>query len=78
MKQIILCVCLLLGVLCSCADGVMMGEFKYQDNMEATVTEEDLNRFGLNSSVTHFKVEKATGSKMILKSDYARLTYRKF
>lgn len=103
MKQIILCVCLLLGVLCSCdkkpingkldgrwqlmtieyndgsikeceriycsiqlhlvelmdkgttpltlighfssADGVMMGEFKYQDNMEATVTEEDLNRF---------------------------------
>jgi len=23
-------------------------------------------------------VEKATGSKMILKSDYARLTYRKF
>lgn len=136
MKQIILCVCLLLGVLCSCdkkpingkldgrwqlmtidyndgsikeceriycsiqlhlvelmdkgttpltlighfssADGVMMGEFKYQDNMEATVTEEDLNRFGLNSSVTHFEVEKATGSKMILKSDYARLTYRKF
>ena len=115
MKQIILCVCLLLGVLCSCdkkpingkLDGrwqlmiieyndgsikeceriycsiqlhlvVMMGEFKYQDNMEATVTEEDLNRFGLNSSVTHFEVEKATGSKMILKSDYARLTYRKF
>ena len=62
----------------SSADGVMMGEFKYQDNMEATVTEEDLNRFGLNSSVTHFEVEKATGSKMILKSDYARLTYRKF
>ena len=46
--------------------------------MEATVTEEDLNRFGLNSAVTHYEKEKATGSKMILKSDYARLTYRKF
>ena len=136
MKQIILCLCLLLGVLCSCdkkpingkldgrwqlmtieyndgsskegeriycsiqlhtvelmdkgtnpltlmghfssTDGVVMGEFKYQTNMEATATEEDLNRFGLNTSVTHFEVEKATGSKMVLKSDYARLTYRKF
>ena len=136
MKQIILCLCLLLGVLCSCdkkpingkldgrwqlmtieyndgsikeceriycsiqlhtvelmdkgtnpltlmghfssTDGVVMGEFKYQTNMEATATEEDLNRFGLNTSVTYFEVEKATGSKMVLKSDYARLTYRKF
>ena len=136
MKQIILCLCLLLGVLCSCdkkpingkldgrwqlmtieyndgsikecertncsiqlhtvelmdkgtnpltlmghfssTDGVVMGEFKYQTNMEATATEEDLNRFGLNTSITHFEVEKATGSKMVLKSDYARLTYRKF
>lgn len=62
----------------SSTDGVVMGEFKYQTNMEATATEEDLNRFGLNTSITHFEVEKATGSKMVLKSDYARLTYRKF
>lgn len=62
----------------SSTDGVVMGEFKYQTNMEATATEEDLNRFGLNTSVTHFEVEKAAGSKMVLKSDYARLTYRKF
>ncbi|MBU9034658.1 lipocalin-like domain-containing protein, partial [Phocaeicola vulgatus] len=26
----------------------------------------------------HLKVEKATGKKLILKSDYARLTFRKF
>lgn len=62
----------------SSKDGVVMGEFKYQDNLEKTATEEDLNRFGLNAPVTHFEVEKATGSKMILKSDYARLTFRKF
>ena len=105
MKQIILCVCLLLGVLCSCdkkpINGKLDGRWQlmtieYNDGsikeceriycsiqlhlveLMDKVTEEDLNRFGLNSSVTHFEVEKATGSKMILKSDYARLTYRKF
>ncbi|WP_455672485.1 lipocalin-like domain-containing protein [Phocaeicola sp.] len=62
----------------SYTDEVVMGEFRYLGNEEVQANEQDLKPFGLNEPVTHFQIEKLSRKKMILKSDYARLSFRKF
>lgn len=57
---------------------VTMSEFRRRGNEEALAGLKELEVFGMNSFLTHFKVEKATSEKMILKSEYARLAFRKF
>lgn len=62
----------------SYTDKVVMGEFRYRGNEEVEANEQDLKVFGLNERITHFRIEKLSRKKMILKSDYARLNFRKF
>ena len=59
-------------------DEVTMSEFRHREDEEKLTTLNELKPFGLNQAINHLKVEKATGKKLILKSDYARLTFRKF
>lgn len=59
-------------------DEVTMSEFRCRGNEEELAGLKELEIFGINAPLTHFQVEKATGEKMILKSNYARLTFRKF
>ena len=55
-----------------------MSEFRHRGDEEKLTTLNELKLFGLNQAINHLKVEKATGKKLILKSDYARLTFSKF
>ena len=55
-----------------------MSEFRHRGDEQKLTTLNELKPFGLNQAINHLKVEKATGKKLILKSDYARLTFRKF
>ena len=57
---------------------VTMSEFRYRGNEENLAEAKNLEPFGMNVLTNQFKVEKATGQTLILKSDYARLTFRKF
>lgn len=41
-------------------------------------TPEQLSPFGLNNGQTHFRVVEANRKRLVLESDYARLTLRKF
>lgn len=59
-------------------DKVTMSEFRHRGNEEELATLPELKPFGINLPMTHFKVEKASGDKLILKSEYARLSFRKF
>lgn len=59
-------------------DEVVISEFRHRGNEEELATPAELLPFGINLPLTHFKVEKATGDKLVLKSEYARLTFRKF
>lgn len=62
----------------SSENGVTISRLRDVNNIEAIPNEEMLKPLGLNSPDTHFTVEKLTGKHMILKSDYARLTFLKF
>lgn len=59
-------------------DEVTMSEFRRRGQEEELATLAELQTFGISLPHTNFKVEKATGEKLVLKSDYARLTFRKF
>ena len=59
-------------------DEITMSEFRHLVDEEKLTTLNELKPFGLNQAINHLQVEKATGKKLILKSDYARLTFRKF
>lgn len=59
-------------------DEVTVSEFRHRGNEEELATLAELKPFGLYSPITHFKVEKATGDKLVLRSDDARLSFRKF
>ena len=59
-------------------DEITMSEFRHRGDEEKLTTLNELKPFGLNQAINHLQVEKATGKKLILKSDYARLTFRKF
>ncbi len=58
-------------------DEVTMSEFRHRED-EEKLTELNELPFGLNQAINHLQVEKATRKKLILKSDYARLTFRNF
>lgn len=59
-------------------DEVTMSEFRHRGDEEILTTSKELKPFGLNQPVNYLKVETATSQRLILKSDYARLTFRKF
>ncbi|WP_455665426.1 lipocalin-like domain-containing protein [Phocaeicola sp.] len=59
-------------------DEVTMSEFRHRGNEEELATLKELEPFGLYLPTTHLKVEKATSEKLILKSENARLIFRKF
>lgn len=59
-------------------DEVTMSDFRRRGQEEELATLAELQTFGISLPLTHFKVEKATSEKLILKSDYARLNFRKF
>ena len=59
-------------------DEVTMSDFRRRGQEEELATLAELQTFGISLPLTHFEVEKATGEKLILKSDYARLNFRKF
>lgn len=62
--------------------GECFGIFRYTDDslhvsfQGASV--DAMGAYGMNDTVQHFRVEKLTGSQLILKSDYARLEFRKY
>lgn len=62
----------------SSEDGVTISRLRKTNDVDTVPDEETLKPLGLNSSDTHFTVEKLTGKHMILKSNYARLTFLKF
>ena len=59
-------------------DEVTMSEFRHRGDEEKLTELNELKPFGLNQAINHLQVEKATRKKLILKSDYARLTFRNF
>lgn len=59
-------------------DEVTMSEFRHRGDEEILTTSKELKPFGLNQPVNYLNVETATSQRLILKSDYARLTFRKF
>lgn len=59
-------------------DEVTMSEFRHRGDEEILSNLNELKPFGLNLPSNHLKVERATSEQLILKSDYARLTFRKF
>ena len=60
---------------------VIMKDFYYRkgttDSKEPTKLE-DLQPYGLNSLETTFEIVKSDGKNMVLRSDYATLTFSKF
>lgn len=58
------------------------GSFTYKgDSIHIVIKEmpeKHLHQFGLDSNEEHFEVEKVNSSKLVLKSDYARLEFRKY
>lgn len=53
-------------------------EFRERNAEERLATKEQLLPFGMNSTETVFDVVEANGKTLILKSDYATLTFRIF
>lgn len=62
--------------------GSYFGTFKYTgDSLHVCIngaTAGDMKKYGMIDTIQHFRVEKADGSKLILKSDYARLEFRDY
>lgn len=62
--------------------GEYYGSFKYvDDSMHVHMKDApagEMKAYGMNDTVQHFLVEKLTSDKLILKSDYARLEFRKY
>lgn len=62
--------------------GECFGTFEYTDDslhicFRGTL-KENMLIYGMNDTIQHFRVEKADGSRLILKSDYARLEFRDY
>lgn len=64
------------------SSGSYFGTFKYvDDSLHVCIngaTVEDMKKYGMNDTIQHFRVEKADGDKLVLKSDYARLEFRDY
>ncbi|MEG1684407.1 MAG: lipocalin-like domain-containing protein [Bacteroides sp.] len=62
--------------------GEYLGRFNHTgDSLHINMLEgnkEEMKVFGMDDTVQHFGVEKLSHSKMILKSEYGRLFFRKF
>lgn len=62
--------------------GEYYGSFKYvDDSMHVSIKGapvSEMKVFGMNDTVQHFKVETLKSDKLVLKSDYARLEFRKY
>lgn len=57
---------------------ITVSEFREREAEENLATAEQLLPFGMNSTETVFDVIEANGKTLILKSDYATLTFRSF
>lgn len=57
---------------------IRVSEFRERGAEDKLATKEQLQPFGMNSTETEFDVIEANGKTLILKSDYATLTFRDF
>lgn len=57
---------------------IAVSEFRQRGEEERVATPDQLLPFGMNSTETVFTVIEANGKTLILKSDYATLTFRIF
>ena len=60
------------------AEKITVKEFSVPYNTNTLATREQLLPFGMDSTETVFDVIKADGKSLILRSDYATLTFRSF
>ena len=60
------------------AEKITVKEFSAPYNENTLATREQLLPFGMDSTETVFDVIKADGKSLILRSDYATLTFRSF
>lgn len=60
------------------AGTITVSEFRVRWHEETLATPEQLLPYGLNTTETQFNVLKADGKTLILQSDYATLTFRRF
>lgn len=60
------------------AEQITVKEFRVRYHEELPATQEQLLPFGMNGMETVFDVVKADGKSLILRSDYATLTFRSF
>lgn len=60
------------------AEKITVKEFRTRWQEETLATQEQLLPFGMDSTETVFDVIKADGNSLILRSDYATLTFRSF
>lgn len=60
------------------AEKITVKEFSAPYNTNTLATREQLLPFGMDSTETVFDVIKADGKSLILRSDYATLTFRSF
>lgn len=62
--------------------GSHFGTFKYIDDSLHVcfnhTTAEEMKKYGMNDTIQHFRVEKADGNRLVLKSNYARLEFRDY
>lgn len=63
-------------------DAVAMSEFKVRaatSDSKKDATDEQMKPFGMdNAGYTLFRIQKLTGKELVLESNYATLTFRKF
>lgn len=59
-------------------DSLIISDFRIYMEEDKLASVEELKPFGLSQTTTRFGIEKLSSSEMILKSDYARLRFRKW
>lgn len=59
-------------------DSLVLSEFRLKYQVDKLTPREELLVYGLNDTITRFKIESLTKESMILKSSYAMLFLRKF
>lgn len=67
-----------LGRFIQTTDSLIISDFVVSGNNSVKATEEDLVPFGIYDLSERFGIEKMTDKEMILRSDDALLTFRKF
>lgn len=59
-------------------DSIRMGDFRNRGNLESKVPLKNLHRFGIYDEYTTFAIERPNRSLLVLKSDKAHITMRKY